>query len=55
MKLKLLTFAMLATVSANVLAADVINHKSPYCGCCGEWTKHMERTALRSKKNCTMT
>ncbi|MEF1297636.1 DUF411 domain-containing protein, partial [Vibrio parahaemolyticus] len=25
MKLKLLTFAMLATVSANVLAADVIN------------------------------
>lgn len=46
MKLKLLTFAMLATVSANVLAADVINHKSPYCGCCGEWTKHMEENGF---------
>lgn len=46
MKLKLLTFTMLAATSANVLAADVINHKSPYCGCCGEWTKHMEENGF---------
>ncbi|MCW8335338.1 DUF411 domain-containing protein [Vibrio paucivorans] len=42
MKLKSMTIVLAATASANALAADVINHKSPYCGCCGEWTKHME-------------
>lgn len=55
MKLKLLTFAMLATVSANVLAADVINHKSPYCAVVENGQNTWKRTALRSKKNCTMT
>ena len=24
------------------IAADVVVYKSPTCGCCGEWVKHME-------------
>ncbi|MDF2154927.1 DUF411 domain-containing protein [Vibrio sp. CAU 1672] len=50
MKLKCVILTMLATTSANVLAADVINHKSPYCGCCGEWTKHMEENGFTVKE-----
>ncbi|MEZ9233302.1 DUF411 domain-containing protein [Vibrio amylolyticus] len=41
MKLNTLAIVLASSFSANVLAADVINHKSPYCGCCGDWTKHM--------------
>ncbi|EGR0037343.1 DUF411 domain-containing protein [Vibrio vulnificus] len=50
MKLKTLTLMLLTGLSANVLAADVINHKSPYCGCCGEWTKHMEENGFTVKE-----
>ncbi|EHZ2652069.1 DUF411 domain-containing protein [Vibrio vulnificus] len=50
MKLKTLTLMLLAGMSANVLAADVINHKSPYCGCCGDWTKHMEEAGFTVKE-----
>ncbi len=42
MNRKTLTLATLALLSGQALAADVINHKSPYCGCCTEWTKHMQ-------------
>jgi hypothetical protein len=42
MNRKTLTLAALALLSGQALAADVINHKSPYCGCCSEWTKHMQ-------------
>ncbi len=42
MKLKTITIGLMTAFSAQVLAADVINHKSPYCGCCGEWSTHME-------------
>ncbi|KYN85370.1 copper amine oxidase [Vibrio cidicii] len=50
MKLKTLTLMLLAGMSANILAADVINHKSPYCGCCGDWTKHMEEAGFAVKE-----
>ncbi|EHZ2550444.1 DUF411 domain-containing protein [Vibrio vulnificus] len=50
MKLKTLTLMLLTGMSANVLAADVINHKSPYCGCCGDWTKHMEEAGFTVKE-----
>ncbi|WP_194437062.1 DUF411 domain-containing protein [Vibrio fluminensis] len=42
MTLKTITFALLMGTTATAWAADVINHKSPYCGCCTEWTKHMQ-------------
>tara|TARA_Y100001960_G_scaffold333655_1_gene440013 strand:- start:2788 stop:3231 length:444 start_codon:yes stop_codon:yes gene_type:complete len=42
MKTKLLALTALSFMSSNALAADVLNHKSPYCGCCTEWTKHMQ-------------
>ncbi|MCK6262627.1 DUF411 domain-containing protein [Vibrio sp. ZSDE26] len=50
MKLQTLTLALITTFSANVLAADVINHKSPYCGCCGDWTTHMEEAGFTVKE-----
>lgn len=42
MKTKLLALTALTLMSGHALAADVLNHKSPYCGCCTEWTKHMQ-------------
>lgn len=42
MNKKTLALATLLLISGNALAADVLNHKSPYCGCCTEWTKHMQ-------------
>lgn len=50
MKLKTLTLALFAMASANALAADAINYKSPYCGCCGEWTKHMTEAGFDIKE-----
>jgi hypothetical protein len=50
MKAKSLSLALLALLSGHALAADVINHKSPYCGCCGEWTKHMEQAGFTVKE-----
>ncbi len=50
MKRTFFSAVLLAMVSANVLAADVINHKSPYCGCCGEWTKHMKAAGFDVKE-----
>ena len=42
MKIKTITLALLMSSAGTAWAADVINHKSPYCGCCTEWTKHMQ-------------
>lgn len=42
MNRKFFALATLTLLSGHALAANVINHKSPYCGCCTEWTKHMQ-------------
>ncbi|KOO07327.1 DUF411 domain-containing protein [Vibrio hepatarius] len=42
MKVKALSLAAFMLLSGQALATDVLNHKSPYCGCCTEWTKHMK-------------
>ncbi|TFH90755.1 DUF411 domain-containing protein [Vibrio ouci] len=42
MKSKTFALTALFLLSGNAIAADVLNHKSPYCGCCTEWTKHMQ-------------
>ncbi|RJX71644.1 DUF411 domain-containing protein [Vibrio sinensis] len=41
MKLKTLSLMLIMGASASAHATDVLNYKSPYCGCCTEWTKHM--------------
>ncbi|KGY08922.1 MULTISPECIES: DUF411 domain-containing protein [Vibrio] len=46
MKRKLIALTTLTLMSGHVLAADVLNHKSPYCGCCTEWTKHMQEAGF---------
>ncbi|WP_299686266.1 DUF411 domain-containing protein [uncultured Vibrio sp.] len=38
---KVVTLTALAAISGQALASDVLNHKSPYCGCCTAWTEHM--------------
>lgn len=50
MKRSLLTFALLTTFAGQVLAVEVINHKSAYCGCCSEWTKHMQQHGFSVKE-----
>lgn len=50
MKRSLLAFALLSTVTGTALASDVINHKSPYCGCCSEWAKHMQESGFTVKE-----
>ncbi|NRF32547.1 DUF411 domain-containing protein [Vibrio coralliilyticus] len=46
MKTQVISFASLLLLSGHVLAADVLNHKSPYCGCCTEWSKHMQEAGF---------
>lgn len=48
--LKTSMLTALLTIAPQVLAADVVNHKSPYCGCCSEWTKHMEQAGFTVKE-----
>ncbi|MBY7921906.1 DUF411 domain-containing protein [Vibrio fluvialis] len=50
MKTSSLGIALLAVLSSQAFATDVINHKSPYCGCCGEWGKHMEEQGFTVKE-----
>ncbi|EIF2257222.1 DUF411 domain-containing protein [Vibrio cholerae] len=50
MKRTMLTLALLAAFSGQALAVDVVNHKTPYCGCCTEWTKHMEKNGFTVKE-----
>lgn len=42
MNSKTIALTAMFLLSGNAVAADVLNHKSPYCGCCTEWTKHMQ-------------
>lgn len=46
MKKTLLSAATFMLLSGSAIAADVLNHKSPYCGCCTEWTKHMQEAGF---------
>lgn len=50
MTLKTITLALLLGSASTAWAADVINHKSPYCGCCTEWTKHMQDAGFTVKE-----
>ncbi len=50
LKMKHIAYSMLMLTSANALAANVLNHKSPYCGCCTEWTKHMQDAGFDVKE-----
>lgn len=34
--------AMLVLLPAMAAAAEITVYKSPYCGCCGAWVKHMK-------------
>ena len=43
---KVLTITALTIVSGQALAANVLNHKSPYCGCCTDWTVHMQEAGF---------
>lgn len=43
---KAITIAALTILSGQALATDVLNHKSPYCGCCTEWTEHMKEAGF---------
>ncbi|WP_417500313.1 DUF411 domain-containing protein, partial [Methylophaga sp.] len=45
-----LGLALLFAFSGQAFATDVINHKSPYCGCCGEWGKHMQEHGFNVKE-----
>lgn len=45
-KLAALSFALLST---SVFAASGVTYKSPYCGCCKEWVKHMEENGFEMK------
>ncbi|WP_162063304.1 DUF411 domain-containing protein [Vibrio taketomensis] len=50
MTFKTLTLALLMGTAGSAWATDVINHKSPYCGCCTEWTKHMQDAGFTVKE-----
>lgn len=39
--IQILTLSM-AMFTGSALATNVLTYKSPYCGCCKEWVKHME-------------
>ena len=43
---KVLTITALTFMSGQALAANVLNHKSPYCGCCTDWTVHMQEAGF---------
>ncbi|WP_171737037.1 DUF411 domain-containing protein [Vibrio sp. 99-70-13A1] len=51
MKIKALSIVALAVVSQHALATDVLNHKSPYCGCCTEWTEHMKEAGFHVEEH----
>ena len=50
MKYKILLVSLLGALSFSALAQDVISHKSPYCGCCGAWAKHMQENGFNVKE-----
>lgn len=46
MKISHVVFTLGMLGSATAMAAQVVAHKSPYCGCCSEWVKHMEEAGF---------
>ncbi|CCN85141.1 CopG protein [Vibrio nigripulchritudo SFn27] len=46
MKISHVVFTLGMFGSATAMAAQVVTHKSPYCGCCSEWVKHMEEAGF---------
>ncbi|SON49375.1 DUF411 domain-containing protein [Vibrio tapetis] len=46
--MKLSKLIVIASIfsATSAFAANVITHKSPYCGCCSEWVKHMEKAGF---------
>ncbi len=50
MKRFAISLSLLALASASAMAEEVINHKSPYCGCCSEWAKHMQQSGFTVKE-----
>lgn len=50
--MKMITAAMLSTLSlisysAFATVTKVTNYKSPYCGCCTEWSTHMQQAGFK--------
>ncbi|MGL6314413.1 DUF411 domain-containing protein [Vibrio sp. WXL103] len=45
-----MTALTLVLLSSSVLASSVTNHKSPHCGCCGDWSKHMQANGFTVKE-----
>jgi hypothetical protein len=37
-------------VAADVGRQEVTVHMSPYCGCCGDWVKHLEADGFRVER-----
>ncbi len=50
MKLHPLSILLLSLSASSAWASQVINHKSPQCGCCGDWTKHMQDAGFEAKE-----
>ncbi|QIA63943.1 DUF411 domain-containing protein [Vibrio astriarenae] len=46
MKLAKMATIGLILISSSALANNVINHKSPHCGCCGGWSEHMQENGF---------
>lgn len=46
MRLRLFSL-LLALVSAPALAAEITVYKSPTCGCCKEWVKHLQANGFK--------
>ncbi|MDW6001591.1 DUF411 domain-containing protein [Vibrio mangrovi] len=47
---KLLLASLFSAATFSAMATEVINHKSPYCGCCSQWAKHMEGAGFTVKE-----
>ena len=46
----ILIAALLGSATGWAAAATAVEvFKSPYCGCCGGWIKHMQKMGLRSQ------
>lgn len=44
-----LAFALLAVTGQTSAAGEVVVYKSPTCGCCKEWVKHLEANGYEVK------
>ncbi|MCG3730534.1 DUF411 domain-containing protein [Vibrio cincinnatiensis] len=46
MMLRILTASLVSLLSTQALAYQVVNHKSPTCGCCSEWSQHLQQNGF---------